>query len=277
MRKMILAVVLAVVMAVGLLGCGTIEETTIYNQSERPSIPSIELLSPNGGEVVVEGSMLIVRWDIADESFGYNESYDLYWFLIPQGSTPVRSGDGTFFDVSVGGYNLGGWSPSVPYAGEGGTYIGMPIDIPEGTYKLKIYLTKHNEDYCLDLSEVLSSDKSDNIFTVKIDPAVFATDSDRSINYSWAGTIYDITPQNYPDLFVSGVGKGMYQGSNINFIFGQDPNPEIAKLTTDNFSTYYDHCATSMQLNEAYVTIDGQLSAIGVQCPNGCQNGACIP
>lgn len=272
MRKMILAVVLAVVMAVG-LGCGTTEETIIYNQNQSER-PSIELLSPNGGEVAVEGSMLTVRWNITD--LDYNESYDLYWFLIPQGSTPVRSGDGTFFDASVGGYNLGGWSP-VPYAGEGGTYIGMPIDIPEGIYKLKIYLTKHNEDYCLDFSEVLSSDESDNVFAVKIDPAVFATDSDRSINYSWAGYIYDITPQNYPDFFVSGVGRGMYQGSNTNLIFGQEPNPEIAKLTTDNFSTYYDHCATSMQLNEAYVTIDGQLSAVGVQCPNGCQNGACIP
>lgn len=263
-------------MLVGLwlfIGCGTTTEKTAY---ELKSNPSIKFLTPNGGETLVGGSNFAARWNInADENFNYNESYDIYYFLIPQGSTPIRSGDGTTFNADAGGYDLGGWVP-VPQINEGGTYIVMPIDIPEGTYKFKIYLTKHSEYYCLDFSEVLSADESDDIFTVKIDPAAFAIDSDKSINYLQAPR-YEVTPQGYPDLFVAGVGKGIYQGSNTNLIFGQEPNIEIAKLTTDNFSTYYDHCSSSTQLNEAYVTIDGKLAAVGVQCPNGCQNGACIP
>lgn len=272
MRKRILAV--AVLVAMMMAGCGT-EKTIVQGQAENN--PSIELLSPNGGEVLVEGSMLIVKWDIkTGESFDYNESYDLHWFLIPQDSTPVNIGQGIFFDQRAGGYDLGGWSP-VPYINEGSVYVTVPVDIPEGAYRLKIYLNEHNNYAYPDFSNVLSVDESDEIFTVKIDPAVFATDSDRSINYSWAGTIYEITPQNYPDFFTAGVGRGIYKGSSTNLIFGQEPNPEIPKSTSDNFSTFYDYCASPTQLNEAYVTIDGQLSAIGVQCPKGCQNGACIP
>lgn len=272
MRKRILAV--AVLVIVMMVGCGT-EKTVVQGQVENG--PSIELLSPNGGEVVAEGSALLVKWNIkAGEDFSYNESYDLNWFLVPQGSTSIKKGNGSYFDPVVGGYALGGWFP-VPYINEGSTYITAPVDIPEGTYRLRIYLSKHSNVYYFDFSNVLSSDESDEVFTIKIDPAVFATDSDGSYDYMWFYIANEITPQNYPDFFTTGVGRGIYNGSSANLIFGQEPNPEIPKPTSDNFSTFYDYCASPTQLNEAYVTIDGQLSSVGVICPKGCQNGACIP
>lgn len=269
MRKGILAVVVLVAMMMA--GCGT-EKTIVQGQAENN--PSIELLSPNGGEVLVEGSMLIVKWDIkADESFGYNESYNLYWYLIPQDLTSINE---KIFDNTVGGYFIGSYSP-VPHLNEWGVYSTTPVNIPDGKYKLKIYISKHHNYGYVDPSEFLSADESDDVFTIKIDPAVFATDSDGSYDYMWFYITNEVTPQNYPDFFTAGVGKGIYNGSNAHLIFGQDPNPETPKSTSDNFSTFYDYCASPTQLNEAYATIDGQLSSVGVQCPKGCQNGACIP
>jgi hypothetical protein len=100
-----------------------------------------------------------------------------------------------------------------------------------------------------------------------------ATDSDSSPDYLTA-SLYPITPENHPDLFTRGVGKGYYVGGGP-CIYGTDPNPTSCKSTTDNYTTYYDHCASATQLNEAYVT-NGKLGAHGVPCPNGCLNGACL-
>lgn len=264
----LVAVLFAVMLFI--VGCGS-EKTIIVNGSEAPSI---ELLSPQGGEVIAEGGIFLVRWDIKAEDFDYNESFDIYYYLVPQGGTGVRSGDGTYFDPIYGGYAIGGWAP-VPQIGNGSTYLMMPVDILEGTYKLKIVMSMHQQ-YGGYPQDVISIDESE-IFTVKIDPMVFAFDSDRSLNYDWFPLVNAITPQNYPDFFVAGVGKGVYTSSSGPFIFGQEPNPLEPKTTTDSFSTYYDHCSSPTSLNEAFRTIDGKLAAIGINCPNGCSNGACIP
>lgn len=101
------------------------------------------------------------------------------------------------------------------------------------------------------------------------------TDSDRSPDYltQWSGII---TPDKSPDLFVRGVGKGEYTGSTVQVIYGTEPNPTFAKPTAERYTTYYDHCATRTQLNEAFCTSDGKLGAHGIHCPIGCSNGACI-
>lgn len=264
---------LAVALLVAVLfivGCGS-EKTIVVDGSEDLSI---ELLSPQGGEVVAEGGIFLVRWDIKAENLDYNESFDIYYYLVPQEGTGVRSGDGTYFDPIYGGYAIGGWAP-VPQIGNSSTYLMMPVDLIEGAYKLKIVMSMHQQ-YGGYPQDVISIDESE-AFTVKIDPVVFASDSDRSLNYNWFPLVNEITPQNYPDFFVAGVGKGIYIGSSGPLVFGQEPNPLEPKTTTDSFSTYYDHCASSTQLNEAFRTIDGKLAAIGIICPNGCSNGACIP
>jgi hypothetical protein len=89
---------------------------------------------------------------------------------------------------------------------------------------------------------------------------------------------YNINPTNYPDLFTKSYGTGIYAGSSPDNskIYGQEPDPLIPKPTTNDYSTYYDHCANDRQLNEAFCMADGRLGAYGVQCPNGCKDGACV-
>lgn len=84
------------------------------------------------------------------------------------------------------------------------------------------------------------------------------SDSDNGINY-----------------YVKGVGKGLYQGGGPHYIFGTEPDPAFGKPTTDEFTTFYDHCATAYQINEAYCT-DGKLMSVGYFCQNGCKDGTCL-
>jgi len=108
-------------------------------------------------------------------------------------------------------------------------------------------------------------------------PTTKCKDYDNSPNYI-NNPPYNINPTNYPDLFTKSYGTGIYAGSSPDNhqIYGQEPNPSIAKPTTNDYSTYYDYCANDKQLNEAFCMADGILGAHGINCPNGCNNGACI-
>jgi len=100
-------------------------------------------------------------------------------------------------------------------------------------------------------------------------------DSDNSPDYNKIQITYPITPEKYPDLFIAGKGIGDYVGGGV-CIYGQEPNPMFCKPTTDKFTTYYDHCVDSKQLNEAFITSGGKLSSLGILAPDGyeCKNGA---
>lgn len=77
---------------------------------------------------------------------------------------------------------------------------------------------------------------------------------------------------------VKGIATGTYAGAVTSYIaiYGQEPNPMTPKTTTNAFSTYIDHCATSVYLNEGFCAADGRLSAIGIACSNGCKDGVCV-
>ncbi len=106
---------------------------------------------------------------------------------------------------------------------------------------------------------------------------VTCVDYDNSPDYS-KNPPYIINPTNYPDLFTKSYGTGIYSGSDPenHQIYGQEPDPSLAKPTTNDYSTYYDYCANEKQLNEAFCRSDGKLGAFGLQCPNGCKDGVCV-
>ncbi len=84
--------------------------------------------------------------------------------------------------------------------------------------------------------------------------------------------------QNY---YVKGVGTGIYAGTipTNHLIYGQGSDSDLPKSTTNNYSTYYDHCSSGFdgnQLNEAYCSSDGKLYGFAYKCPYGCKDGVCI-
>ncbi|MBN2459771.1 PKD domain-containing protein [Candidatus Woesearchaeota archaeon] len=86
------------------------------------------------------------------------------------------------------------------------------------------------------------------------------TDTDNSPDYATYPSLvkYPLSPSTNPDFFVKGTSKGIYAGS-----------------TAGTYSTYYDHCGSSTQLNEYFCATSGKLNAVGVMCPNGCLDGVC--
>lgn len=97
--------------------------------------------------------------------------------------------------------------------------------------------------------------------TVNITAPIACSDSDSGMNTS-----------------TKGVGTGTYAGAVTSYIaiYGQEPNPTTPKSTTEKYSTFNDHCATTAQLNEAYCDANGKLHSIGLSCANGCNDGVCI-
>jgi len=138
-----------------------------------------------------------------------------------------------------------------------GTAMSYNADT-SSTTKVEMYLPNKDKDPIIKCSD---SDQTPDLGLVSVSPS-------------------DITPQTRPDLFQKSVGKGEYAASSDNFIFGQEPTPLVPKTATDLFSTYYDYCANSEQLNEAYCITTGpsigKLGAVGITCPSGCQDGACV-
>jgi len=80
------------------------------------------------------------------------------------------------------------------------------------------------------------------------------------------------------NYYTKGYGTGIYVAKSppdYYIVFGQEPDPNFAKLSSNPYDTYYDYCVGD-QLNEAYCQEDGKLGSIGIKCENGCENGACL-
>ncbi len=118
----------------------------------------------------------------------------------------------------------------------------------------------------------------DSPYSLASESEITAFDSDAKFSYESKPIQFPITEQKNPELFKKGYGTGIYAGGSPNShnIFGQEPNPTHANPTDKPYTTYYDHCANDYQLNEAFVMEDGELGAMGVNCPNGCKNGRCV-
>lgn len=107
-----------------------------------------------------------------------------------------------------------------------------------------------------------TTSSSNNLIYSTTSPPVFCTDSDGGLNY-----------------YVKGTGTGVYGGAVpwYNATYGQEPNPNTPIQTSNNYSTYIDHCSwNSIQLNEGFCDSNGLLQAYGYQCPNGCSEGVCL-
>lgn len=171
-----------------------------------------------------------------------------------------------------------GWVEFSPYqlSGDSTKVITIKADISSSvlaTVRLGIWDLKFND-------QVKVSDLPINGPNMRIAPARrtgAATDSDNSPDYSKQGISYPISREKYPDLFIAGVGKGDYIGGLTPCIYGL-PSSSFCISTNESFSTYYDHCAGSKQLNEAYVKSDGRLGAMGVSLTDGyyCANGVVV-
>lgn len=143
---------------------------------------------------------------------------------------------------------------------------GFPTTVGSSTFTVKVSSGK------------LSATKK---FTIDITPvSVQGADSDNSPDYDTANIdINSMTPQTNPDLFIAGKGTGIYAGGGGNYIYGQEPDPTYPKPTSDPYSTFYDYCYSSDQLNEAYVNSRGLLGAFGFYLGNTsyqCQNGVLV-
>ncbi len=122
----------------------------------------------------------------------------------------------------------------------------------------------------------------------KIQGKIWCTNPTGGTNSSWCTdncpytgvgqTVACTDSDNGRDYFKKGVGTGIYAGAREGYhaIYGLEPNPTTPKATTNQYSTFYDHCATDTQLNEAFCdSATGKLGAYGMSCQYGCSNGAC--
>lgn len=100
-------------------------------------------------------------------------------------------------------------------------------------------------------------------------------DSNQDYYLKWPSNISQI---KNPDLFRFDKATGIYSSKSSNagnYIYSEDGNVFTYRISPYNYDIFYDSCATSTQLNEAYCH-NGKIWSIGIQCPNGCRNGACI-
>lgn len=110
-----------------------------YYQDGAPSSTPLRITSPNGGETVQAGGTMRVRVTMPSD-----KQYSLSYYLTPQSGTTVRTGAGTYYDATSGGYSLGGHVPSTASSGADNT-ISMPTDIPAGSYRLRVYLRNKDQ------------------------------------------------------------------------------------------------------------------------------------
>lgn len=97
------------------------------------------------------------------------------------------------------------------------------------------------------------------------------TDSDDSSLYFEGSIDKPLTPDNYPDLFEEGYaeGPGHIYGGGSNIIKKYDycgGAPDIEGFDTD----------PEKWLSEMMCDENGNVNNYAVECPNGCQDGACI-
>ncbi|MFA7201657.1 MAG: PKD domain-containing protein [Candidatus Paceibacterota bacterium] len=210
------------------------------------SVSSITVTSPNG-ETYKAGDSITVKWRSNNISSRENVSVEI---------VKVYSS-----------HDAGPWitlAESTPNDGIQ-TFTLNPDRMSLGEYKLAVrrVIDKYH-------------DRADGSFTITSStttPMIKATDSDNSPSY-YSYKSFSPNLKDNPDLFIAGVGKGDYVGGGA-CLYGTEPNPISCKPTNDSFTTYYDHCAGDNQLNEAFVTSDGKLGALGISPPFGykCLNG----
>ncbi|HBM45407.1 TPA: hypothetical protein DDZ75_00275 [Patescibacteria group bacterium] len=220
------------------------------------TIPPFYLNSPAIGDKLEVGKTYTVRWINNDPTV---TRYDVYLVWGPNTITKfVKS-------VSVG-------------TGSGSFEMTVPDKDDYGRSTI-------GSGYKLRFNGVNPTTRPDapsagfSIVSAQTTSVVQASDSDNSPDYT-NGAKYPITKQNYPDLFVKGVGKGIYAGSSSmtsHVTIGQD-GTGVAKSTSGAYSTYYDYCEKDGSLNEAFVMSDGRLGATGMRAPSGyvCSNGAFV-
>lgn len=209
--------------------------------------PSITVLSPNGGENWTRGTT---------RQISFNSAFPINIYLSPQNNL-----NGYYMVLATNVASPFNWAVGQPNVDNNPS----GTSIADGKYYI-----------CISNRDTGQSDCSDAPFSIVTGTQTSATDSDNSPDYTFGASSYPITPQKYPDLFTAGVGRGNYIGSNTSCIYGTEPNPTSCKPTTESFTTYYDHCFSSTQLNEAFVNSSGKLGAYGVFPPAGyeCRNGA---
>ncbi|MFH1181240.1 MAG: Ser-Thr-rich GPI-anchored membrane family protein, partial [bacterium] len=202
--------------------------------------PFVTVMSPNGGEKWEKGKTYTISW----QSVGL-EKVGIYLMDYKAGPTAI---------------------PIIP---------SIAVSISKYSWTVPENINLGDSSYKIDIGYNAIRDESDNYFSIT---AVKATDSDNSPDYTFGIPSYPVTPEKYPDLFTAGVGKGDYIGGGP-CLYGTEPNSAFCKPTSDSFTTFYDHCVSLAQLNEAFVNSAGKLGALGSSPPAGyeCRNGAFAP
>lgn len=119
---------------------------------------AFRILSPNGKEKLRAGEEEI-RWTMPTD-----QRYWVFWFLIPQGATPIKlPGNGSFYDERFGGYSMGGQSRTIPVY-QNSTQMHIADDIPAGRYKLRMYLAEYDRRGLPDPDRYIAVDESDRAF-----------------------------------------------------------------------------------------------------------------
>ena len=142
--------------------------------------PSITVLSPNGGEMWNTGDyttqtpIYYVQWKMPSDQI-----YNVELYLIPQGSTPVKStppapgSSDVMIDPVVGGYGIGGQTLNYLSSQSSYAWVINP-KYPAGTYKVRAYLMSKDATY-FDSSKVLAKGESDAPFSIVEAPALSAS------------------------------------------------------------------------------------------------------
>src|SRR3989344_5421644 len=142
--------------------------------------PSITVLSPNVGEMWNTGDyttqtpIYYVQWKMPSDQI-----YNVELYLIPQGSTPVKStppapgSSDVMIDPVVGGYGIGGQTLNYLSSQSSYAWVINP-KYPAGTYKVRAYLMSKDATY-FDSSKVLAKGESDAPFSIVEAPALSAS------------------------------------------------------------------------------------------------------
>jgi len=101
-----------------------------------------------------------------------------------------------------------------------------------------------------------------------------------SVASSGGSTVACTDSDGGKDYYIRGKATGLYRDEKVTgSIWGEDAtNCSMREDNSLNYSIFYDCCSSpgSKQLNEAYCDENGIMQSVGYQCPNGCENGACI-
>jgi len=239
-------------------GAGNTIDTKIINQGYSADFTSLNfMVKVISVKALSDGT--VVGVDILIGTIGVGCTIPITTTTIPPTCTDSDSGKNYF---------VKGTCTSCSYTNQGGG-CGAVIDTCSGSTLTECYCEGNN---IASISYICPNCCIDGA-CVKVK----CKDYDNSPDYI-NNPPYNINPTNYPDLFTKSYGIGIYAGSSPDNpkIYGQEPDPSIPKPTTNDYSTYYDHCANDNQLNEAFCMADGRLGAHGIQCPNGCKDGVCI-